>query len=121
MALFTDVITIYQKISDTEWKHTVVKGVQWSEVSKRVSSDGVILVHRELTITFPQGVYEQIEFNIFDEETGVFYGEIKDEIIDEKGKRLSDLLKKYPKSGLVNLVRNNSNRDFLKHVKVVLK
>ena len=121
MALFTDTVTIYQRISDIEWKQTVAKGVQWSEVEKRVNSNGVIAVHRELTITFPQGVYEQINFDIFNEQTGIFYGEIKEEIIDEKGKRLSDLLKKYPKSGLVKVVRDNSNRDFLKHVKVVVE
>ena len=26
--LFTDTVTIYNKISDSEWKRTVVKGVQ---------------------------------------------------------------------------------------------
>ena len=121
MALFTDTVTIYQKISDTEWKRVVVNGVQWSEVAKRVNSNGVITVHKELTITFPQGAYEQINFDIFNEQTGIFYGEITEEIADEKGKRLSDLLKKYPKSGLVKIVRDNSNRDFLKHVKVVVE
>ena len=121
MALFTDVVTIYQKISDIEWKQAVVKGVQWSEVAKRVNSNGVITVHRELTITFPKDVYEAIDFNIFNEETGIFYGKINEEIADVKGRRLSDLLKKYPKGGIVKVVRDNSNRDLLKHVKVVVE
>ena len=35
MALFTDTVTIYNKISDSEWKRTVVKGVQWSDKTEK--------------------------------------------------------------------------------------
>ena len=136
MALFTDVVTIITKVPLNKWlwdffsfetsefggyQFVVMRGVQWSEVLKRVNSNGVVAVHRELTVTFPQDVYKYINFDIFDEEMSIFLGEIKEEIADEKGKRLSDLLRKYPKSGLVKLVRDNSNRDFLKHVKVVVE
>ena len=31
MAMFTDTITLYNKVSDTEWKRTVVTGVQWAD------------------------------------------------------------------------------------------
>ena len=30
MAIFTDVVTIYNKISDSEWERTVVSGVLWT-------------------------------------------------------------------------------------------
>ena len=33
--LFTDTVTIYNKIYDSEWKRTVVKGVQWSDKTEK--------------------------------------------------------------------------------------
>ena len=46
MALFTDTVTIYNKISDTEWKRTVVDGVQWADKYDKQNADGKIIVAR---------------------------------------------------------------------------
>ena len=41
--MFEDVITLFHKVSDTEWKRTVIHGVQWSEhTEKTVDSNGVV-------------------------------------------------------------------------------
>lgn len=48
------------------------------------------------------------------------YGSIEDVVEDVKGSRISDLMKKYPKSGLVKSVNDNSNRDMLPNIKVVV-
>ena len=48
------------------------------------------------------------------------YGAVEDVVEDAKGKRISDLMKKYPKSGIIQSVNDNSNRDFGKNVKVVV-
>ena len=37
-----------------------------------------------------------------------------------KGSRLSDLLAAHPKSGIIRSVNDNSNRDLLKNIKVVV-
>ena len=44
MALFTDTVTIYNKISDTEWKRTVVEGVQWSDKSEKINNNGKVSI-----------------------------------------------------------------------------
>lgn len=42
--LFTDTVTIYNKISDSEWKRTVVKGVQWSDKTEKKNENGKISI-----------------------------------------------------------------------------
>ena len=54
------------------------------------------------------------------EEDGIVFGAVEEVVTGEKGSRLSDLMKKYPKSGLIKSVNDNSNRDFLKNIKVVV-
>ena len=120
MALFTDVVTIYNKISDTEWSRTVVEGVQWADKTEKRNENGKISVVRYAQITFPEGIYEALTLEPGREEDAIFYGEIFDEITTEKGSRLSELLKRYPKSGIIQSVNDNSNRDFLKNLKVVV-
>ena len=120
MAMFTDTITLYNKISDSEWSRTVVEGVQWADKTDKRNENGKISVVRYVQITFPEGTYEDIILETGREEDAIFYGVISDEVAGEKGSRLSDLLKKYPKSGIIQSVNDNSSRDMLKNIKVVV-
>ena len=120
MALFTDTVTIYNKISDTEWKSTIVKGVQWSEKTEKQNSDGVISVARYVSVTFPEGTYDGLTLNSYNDEDVIVYGSVNDAVSSDRGSRISDLLEKYPRSGRVKSVNDNSNRDFLKNIKVVV-
>ncbi len=119
MALFTDTVTVYNKISDTEWKRTVVEGVQWADKTEKQNDNGKISVVRYASITFPEGTYEGLTISARREEDAIFLGDIPDIVSDVKGQRLSDLLDKYEKSGLIKSVNDNSNRSFLKNIKVV--
>ena len=120
MALFTDTVTIYNKISDTEWKRTVVEGVQWSDKTEKQNADGVIRVARYASVMFPEGTYEGLILNSSNEEDCVVYGAVNDIVSDVRGNRISNLLEKYKRSGRIKSVNDNSNRDFLKNIKVVL-
>ena len=111
MALFTDTVTIYNKISDSEWKRTVVKGVQWSDKTEKKNENGKISIARYASVTFPVGTYNGLSLNSYNEEDCLVYGE---------GQRISDLMKRYPKSGTIQSVNDNSNRDFCKNIKVVV-
>lgn len=120
MAMFTDTVTVYTKVSDSEWSRTVVEGVQWADKIEKRNENGKISAVRYVQITFPEGTYEDIILEPGREEDAIFYGVISNEVTGEKGSRLSDLFKKYPKSGLIQSVNDNSNRDFLKNIKVVV-
>ena len=119
--MFTDTITLYNKVSDTEWKRTTVKGVQWSEKEEKQNNNGRISVAKYVSITFPKSAYENLILKAENEEDCIVYSEVKDVITGEKGNRISDLLKKYPNSGRIKSVNNNSNRRFLKNIKVVIE
>lgn len=118
--MFTDTITIYNKISDSEWKRTVVNGVQWSDKTEKKNENGKLSVVRYVQITFPEGTYEGLILDSSKSEDCIVYGTVNDDVTVEKGSRLSDLMKKYPKSGLIRSVNDNSNRDLLKNIKVVV-
>ena len=120
MALFTDTVTIYNKISDSEWKRTVVEGVQWSDKTEKKNENGKISIARYASITFPDGTYDELVLSSSNEEDCIIFGAVEDVIEDVKGKRISDLMKKYPKSGIIQSVNDNSNRDYLKNIKVVV-
>lgn len=120
MAMFTDTVTVYNKISDTEWKRTVVEGVQWSDKTDKKNENGKISIARYASITFPEGTYDGLVLSSSNEEDCIVFGAIEDIVEDVKGSRISDLMKKYPKSGLIQSVNDNSNRDFLKSIKVVV-
>lgn len=120
MAMFTDIVTVYNKISDTEWKSTIVEGVQWSDKTDKQNNNGKISVARYVSITFPEGTYDGLVLNSSNEEDCIIYGAVEDIVEDIKGHRITDLMKKYPKSGLIKSVNDNSNRDFLKNIKVVV-
>lgn len=119
-ALFTDTVTIYNKIDDGTWKRTVVNEVQWSDKTEKQNVDGRISVARYALITFPKGTYENLVLDASKEEDCIVYGEVDDVIEDVRGKRVSNLLEKYQKSGLIKAVNDNSNRNMLPNIKVVV-
>lgn len=119
-AAFTDTITIYQKNIDETWNRIVVRGIQWSEKTERLNNNGKISVQKYVSITFPEGTYEGIPWNSAHDEDAIVLGDIKDVVTTEKGNRISDLLKRYQQSGIIKSVNDNSNRDRLKNIKVVL-
>lgn len=121
MAMFTDTVTVYNKISDTEWKRTVVEGVQWTDKTEKQNDNGKLSVVRYASITFPEGTYEDVVLDSSNEEDCIVFGGVEDVVEDVKGRRIFDLLRKYPKSGLIKSVNDNSNRDFLPNVKVVVE
>ena len=118
--MFTDTITIYNKLSASEWKVTIVKGVQWSDKSDKQNNSGKISIAKYAQVTFPEGTYEGLVLNAGNDEDCIVYGEVDDVITGEKGNRVSDLLVRHPKSGRIQSVNDNSNREFLKNIKVVI-
>ena len=123
MGLFNDTITIFNKRMDKEtavWDKTVVNGVQWSDHDEKNENAGRISVGHYANITFPEGTYDGLILNAANEEDAIFYGEIDAVIEDIKGHRITDIMKQYPKSGRIKSVNDNSNRDFLKNIKVVI-
>ena len=121
MALFTDTVTIYNKISDSEWKRTVVEGVQWSDKTEKQNSDGVLSVVRYASVTFPDGTYNGLVLSSSNEEDCIVYGNVDDVVDGTKGSRISDLMKRHSKSGIIRSVNDNTNRTFLKNIKVVVE
>jgi hypothetical protein len=134
-ALFTDTVTVITLVPLDEWlwdtfsfetseiggyQVVIIPGVQWSDERNRTNADGKVSIESNATITFPKEVYKHVNFERIDEETSVFFGRMEEEISDVKGHRLSDLLKRYPKSGIVKMVKDNTNRYMLPNVKVVL-
>lgn len=120
MALFTDTVTLYTKISDTEWKSTTVEGVEWSDKNERQNNDGTLDVIRYASVTFPEGTYEGLKLDAAGEEDCIVYGAVSDIVDGSRGNRTSDLLSKYSRSGKIRSVSDNSNRSFLKNKKVVV-
>lgn len=116
MALFTDTVTIF----NGEGSGRIVKGVQWSEKLEKSVSDKKLSVTKYISITFPQGTYEDIPFDLYDKNTCIVYGEVSDIITQERGHRITDLTKRYKRSGFVQSVNDNSGRSYLKNIKVVI-
>lgn len=120
MGLFTDSVTIYNQISDTEWKRTVVDGVQWSEKTDRQNANSVLSIVQYVSITFPEGTYKGLVLDAANENDCIVFGVVEDEVTAEKGKRISDLMEKYPRSGRIKSVNDNTNRRRLRNMKVVI-
>ena len=95
-------------------------GVQWADRFEKQNESGRISVARYGSLTFPAGTYEGLELNPANEEDAIIYGEIMDEVTDQKGQRISDLLQKYKRGGRIKSVNDNSNREHLKNIKVVV-
>lgn len=123
LRLFTDTVTIFNKTTSNNtvsWVRTVVKGVMWSDTNTKSDNGGRVSVSPYTTITFPKGTYDGLVLNPANEEDAIFYGEITATIADVKGSRISDLMKQYPKCGRIKSVNDNSNRTYLKNIKVVV-
>ena len=123
MGLFNDTVTIFNKRMNGEtavWDKTVVNDVQWSDHDEKNENAGRVSVGHYTNITFPEGTYDGLILNAANEEDAIFYGEIDAVIEDIKGHRITDIMKQYPKSGRIKSVNDNSNRDLLKNIKVVI-
>lgn len=115
--LGTDTVTIFKKQPNGSFIRRVVDGVQWSDKDEVINSAGRVNVVKYVSITFFIGTFEGLDLTHFTEEDAIFYGNINDELADNK---ISTLLKKYPKSGVIKSVKDNSNKCYLKNIKVVL-
>lgn len=115
--LGTDIVTLFKKQADGTFAKFVVSGVQWSDKSDVVNTNGRATVTNYTNVTFFEGTYEGLDLPNFTEEDTIFLGYINDEVIDGK---ISTLLKAYPRSGVIKSVNDNSNRRYLKNIKVVL-
>lgn len=98
----------------------MVKGVQWADKTEKKNNNGKLEVVRYASITFPEGTYDGLTLDAAMEEDCIVYGAVEDAVSDAKGNRISDLMKKYPKSGLIKSVNDNSFRDMLRSIKVVV-
>lgn len=116
--MFTDTVTVYQKQEDSTYKVTVVENVQWSDKISKFIQDGKLQTVKTATITFKEPF--KIDLLNHSDEDAIFFGAVIEPITTEKGHRLSDLLKKYPKSGIIKEVNDNSNRTYLKNIKVMI-
>lgn len=117
---FDDTITIFNFTQNGNWDRQVIRGVQWADHYDKENQAGKINVARYASITFPEGTFEGLQLTPASEETAIVYGEVLDEVTEEKGHRISDLLSKYQKSGRIKSVNDNSNREHLKNIKVVV-
>ena len=115
---FNDVVTIYNKTEDG-WTHKTIKGVQWADHYDKENSQGKMSVAKYVSITFPAGTFEGLTLNPANEEDAIFYGSLDEEVTAERGHRISDLLEKH-KGGRIKTVNDNSNRELLKNIKVIL-
>lgn len=115
--LGTDTITLFKKQPDGTFSKYVVSGVQWSDKTVVSNTNGRTTATEYANVTFFEGTYEGLNLPSFSEEDAMFFGVIPDEVIDG---RISSLLKSYPKSGVIKSVNDNSNRRYLKNIKVVL-
>ena len=119
--IFTDKVTLFNKISEDYWTSKLVEGVQWSDKTELDNNDGKISVARYAEITFPKGTYEDLILNASNEEDVLVMGDATAFVVDgTKGKRISDLLKAYQHAGRIKAVDDNSNRDYLKNMKVTV-
>ena len=140
MALFTDVMTVYNYIEESQtWKRTVVKGVQWRHNKVEVSTSGGVQTEQKvesITIDFKRDYGNEkyisyLEFNRLDDKTGywtlnerdcsdiVVLGETDQELGADY--KITDLKNKFQYIGTVLRVSDNRNRALLRHIKVVAK
>lgn len=120
MALFTDTVTIYNK-STSSWIRTVVDGVQWSDKADRINNNGRVKVDPHATITFPEGTYEGLILDPKQDEDAILYGVVPDMPSTSSASvfKLTDVIRRN-KGGVIQSVNDNSNRDYLKNIKVTV-
>ena len=118
----TDTVTIYKKtvVEDvTSWTKTVVHGVQWSDHVDKTTTTGRVSRKPYASITFfiDSDIYG---LNSFGEEDIIVYGDCEAVVSTTKGSRPSDVVEANVKSGFITSVNDNTNRDHLKNMKVVV-
>ncbi len=118
----TDTVTIYKKtvVNDVPtWTKTVVSGVQWTDHIDKTTTTGRVSRKPYASITFfiDSDIYD---LNSFGEEDIIVYGECDAVITTVKGSRPSDVVEANVKSGFITSVNDNTNRDHLKNLKVVV-
>ena len=142
MAVFTDVMTVFNHFLDENgkdcWKRTVVKGVQWRHNKKEVTMSGKVqneTLVESITIDFKRNYNnkEYLEPNAFaklvnrdefwtldskDALDIVILGEIKQDI--DENYKFTNLKEEYDCRTVVS-VTDNRHRDLLKNIKVVAK
>lgn len=117
MAVFTDTVTVFQKQA-SGYKRTVINGCQWSEKIEKKLEGGKLQTVKTTTVTFIEPFL--LDLSTFTEEDGIFCGNVAETPTNNKGSRLSDMIKRYSKSGIIRAVNDNSNRDHLKNIKAVI-
>ena len=120
MALFTDTVTIYNKTTSS-WSRTVVEGVQWSDKADRINNNGRIKVDPYATITFPEGTYEGLRLDPSQDEDAILLGVVPDMPSTSSASvfKLTEVIRRN-KGGIIQSVNDNSNRDYLKNIKVTV-
>lgn len=120
MAHFTDTVTIYNKTTSS-WSRTVVEGVQWSDKADRINNNGRIKVDPYATITFPEGTYEGLRLDPRQDEDAILLGVVPDmpSTSSTSSFKLSEVIKRN-RGGVIQSVNDNSNRDYLKNIKVTV-
>lgn len=129
MALFTDIITIYNyfKADGKDlWNRTVLPNVMWNtKKEKAVSADGKVTMTDtvEITIPFRSGYTKPKQYdgvgwtlNAADNMDVIVLGEVQDEMTEAF--TITNLRKKYDDVVTVKSVGDNTNRNILKHWRV---
>lgn len=136
MALFTDTMTVYNSIGESQWHRTVIRGVQWTEQEVSVTSEKNAKVKkmvRSVTIDFGRNYgnaryVNPHQFELLKYKTGywtlnpesgldaIVLGVCDQELSEEY--RLKHLRADAGCATVIS-VSDNRNRSFLKHIKVV--
>ena len=119
MAMFEDTVTVFQKQPDGSYRKTIVDDCMWSDQITKTVESGKLVLAKTATVTFRPPF--SVDFKTFCDEDAIFFGKVAESPKNEKGKRLSDVLRKYgSKAGIVRGVNDNSNRDMLPNIKVTV-
>lgn len=131
--IFTDTVTVYNHYKDPDgvdkWKRTILKGVMWKrKIEKTVSSDGRFSIAEYISITIPyrSGYLEHTLWQeskdgwTLNTSSGLDIIVLSECDKELDGKyRLKDLKRDIGQIGTVKAVFDNTNRDYLKHWRVI--
>lgn len=142
--IFTDVITLYNYHKDpttkiVSWQRTVIKNVKWHKATdKTISTDGKIMLSDRMDLTIPLSSIEKeyidpksfqlvssinilnyFTFNNINNMDVFVLGDIEKEITTDY--TITNLKNDYYYVATISAVTDNTNRDELKHWKVLGK
>lgn len=131
--IFTDTITIYNHYKDEQgydrWKRTVIAGVMWKrKIERSVTADGRLETVEYISISIPEPKNYQKPVDWVQDRAGwtlntkngldiIALGVQTKDISSDY--RLKDFKRDTGDLGTVKAVHDNSNRDYLKHIKVI--